>query len=127
MKGEDVVATIIVILAPAGLIYSWVFYLTRMRREPTTWRHWVTLLSMVLVSAVVLLWPIMLALMPRADWGSGLGVAHQVQWVEAWHRPIFRILLVALVLALLGRPRLVAPMAFACVGTAMYWLFSTMP
>ena len=127
MDGENLVATIIIILAPAGLIYSWVFYLTRMRREPARWRHWVTLSSMALVSVVVLLWPIMLAFTPRTDWGSGLGVGHQVEWLEAWHRPIFRTLLVALVLAWLGRPRLIAPIALACIGTAMFWLFITMP
>jgi hypothetical protein len=130
MKGGDLVATIIIILAPAGLIYSWtfyLFYLRRMKSEPTGWRHYVTLLSMALVSLVVLLWPIMFALAPQADWRIGRGVDHQVQWLEAWHRPIFRSLLVALVLALLGRPRLIVPMAVACIGTAMFWLFSTMP
>ena len=128
MKGANFVATIIILLAPVGLIYSWAFYLRRMRREPTTsWRNRATLLSLTLVSLAALLWPIMMVLMPRADWGSGLGVNHQVQWVEAWHTPIFRTLLVALVLSLFGRRRLMAPMTVACVGTAMFWLFSTMP
>ena len=128
MKGENLVATIIILLAPAGLVYSWAFYLRRMRREPTTgWRNRATLLSLTLVSLVALLWPVMALLMPRADWGSGLGVGHQVQWVEAWHRPIFRALLLAFVLGLLGRPRLIGPIAVACVGTGLFWLFSTMP
>jgi|ERR1017187_7613616 hypothetical protein len=127
MKGENLIATVIILLAPAGLIYSWAFYLRRMRREPTKWRNRATLISLTLVSLVALLWPVMVVLMPRATWGSGLGVAHQVQWVEAWHTPVFRTLLVALVLALFGRPRLIAPMAVACVGTAMFWLDSTMP
>jgi|SRR5450631_176415 hypothetical protein len=121
MKGENLIATVIILLAPAGLIYSWAFYLRRMRREPTKWRNRATLISLTLVSLVALLWPVMVV------WGSGLGVAHQVQWVEAWHTPVFRTLLVALVLALFGRPRLIAPMAVACVGTAMFWLASTMP
>src|SRR6266403_4118358 len=124
MKGANLVATIIILLAPAGLIYSWAFYLRRMRREPiTSWRNHATLLSITLVSLAVLLWPIMAALTPTADWRSGLGVDHQVQWVEAWHTPILRSLLVALVLTFFGRPRLIAPIAVACVGTAMFWLF----
>jgi hypothetical protein len=91
MKGGNLVATFIIPLAPAALIYGWVFYLRRMRREPTTgWRNRATLLSLTLVSLAVLLWPIMAALTPTADWGSGLGVGHQVQWVEAWHTPILR-------------------------------------
>lgn len=127
MRVENFIATILVLLAPAGLIYGWVFYLTRMRREPAGWRSPVTLLSLVLVSVTALLWPVMWLLIPPADWGSGVGVGHQVQWVEAWHRPIFRTLMVALVLGLLGRPRLIGPIAVACVGTALFWLLSTMP
>jgi hypothetical protein len=124
---SNLIATVIVLLAPVGLIYSWIFYSARMRREPTSWRHRATLLSLTLVSFVVLLWPVMALLMPRADWGSGLGVGHQVQWVEAWNRPIFRTLLLAFVLGLLGRPRLIGPIAVAVVGTGLFWLFSTMP
>jgi hypothetical protein len=126
LKG-NFIATVIVLLAPAGLIYGWFHYLTRMREEPACWRNRTTLLSLALVSLVALLWPVMAALVPRADWGSGVGVSHQVEWVEAWHKPIFRTLVVALVLGLVGRPRLIGPIAVACVGTALFWLFSTMP
>jgi hypothetical protein len=123
---NDVAEIIVVLLAPVGLMYSWHFYLTRMRRD-AGWRNRVTLLSLALVSLVALLWPIMGMLMPRADWGSGLGVDHQVQWIESWHRPILRTLLVAFVLCFFGRPRLIAPIAIACVGTALFWISSTMP
>ena len=122
----NLVGAIIVLLAPVGLIYSWVFYLTRMRREPAGWRNRVTLLSLTLVSLALVLWPIMLGLVPRADWRDAAGIELQSQWV-AWHPPVFRALLVALVLCMFGRPRLIGPIAVACVGTAMFWLFSTMP
>jgi len=85
------------------------------------------MLSLALASLAVLLWPVMVMLMPRADWGSGVGVDRQFQWVESWHRPIFRSLLVALLLCLFGRPRLMAPIAIACIGTAVFWLLSTAP
>jgi hypothetical protein len=128
VKSANEFAVIVaVLLAPIGLIYSWHFYLTQMRGESPGWRNRVTLLSLELVSLVALLWPVMFVLMPRADWGSGLGVGHQAEWVESWHRPIFRTLLVAFFLCLFGRPRLIAPIAIACVGTALFWLFSTMP
>ena len=117
----------LVLLAPAGFIYSWHFYFTQMRREPTGWRNRVTMLSLALASLAALLWPVMMMLMPRADWGSGVGVDRQFQWVESWHRPILRSLLVALLLCLFGRPRLIAPIAIACVGTAVFWLLSTAP
>jgi hypothetical protein len=118
-NASSIAETAVCILAPEGLLYSWHFYLTQMRKESPSWRNRVTLLSLALVSLAALLWPIMGMLMPRADWGSGLGVDHQVQWAESWHRPILRALLVALVLCFFGRPRLIAPIAIACVGMAI--------
>ena len=50
-----------------------------------------------------------------------------MHWVDAWGRAALRILLAALVLSLLGRPRLVLPIVFACVGTALFWIFSNIP
>jgi hypothetical protein len=104
------------------------FHLTQMRKEFTGERNRVTLLSPLgLVSTVVALWPVTEVLMPRADWGNGLGADHQVQWMESWHRPFFRTLVVAFLLCFFGRLRLIAPIAVACVGTALFWLASTMP
>jgi hypothetical protein len=124
---ENVLVTAIILLAPVGLIYGWFFYMTRMKKESTGWRKRITLLSLALVSLVVLLWPVMWALAPRADWGSGVGVGNQVDWIESWHRPVFRTLSVAFVVGFFGRPRLILPIAVACMGTACFWLVSTMP
>ena len=124
---EFALSTIVILAAPVGLIYSWFFYLTRMRREPAGWRSRVTLLALGIISVVCVLWPVMAMRMPKADWGTGLGVAYQAGWVEAWHPPIFRTLGVALVLSLFARPRLIGPLVVACIGTAMFWLVSTMP
>jgi hypothetical protein len=124
----NLVATILILLAPVGLIYGWVFYSTRMKAEARSWRKRATLLSLILVSLVIVLWPVtMVVLVPRADWLSGAGVGHQVRWMEAWERGAFRALVVALVLGLFGRPRLILPIAVACVGTALFWSFSTIP
>jgi hypothetical protein len=91
-RANDIAEIVVVLLAPVGLIYSWHFYLAQMRKESAGWRNRVTLISLALVSLVALLWPVMGMLMPRADWGSGLGVDYQVQWIESWHRPILRTL-----------------------------------
>jgi len=126
-RATDIAEIVVVLLAPVGLIYSWHFYLTQMNRESGGWRNRVTLLSLALVSLVALLWPVMFMLMPQADWGSGLGVGHQVEWIESWHRRILRTLLVAFLLCFFGRPRRIAPIAIACVGAAVFWISSTMP
>jgi hypothetical protein len=127
MQIEMDILGLIALLAPVALIISWYFYFTRMRKAPPSWRDRVTLLSLALTSAVATLWPLMFMLTPRADWGSGAGVNYQVLWVESWHTPILRTLVAALILAPFGRPRLIGPLAVASVGTAIFWLGSTMP
>jgi hypothetical protein len=56
-----------------------------------------------------------------------VGVGREVQWADAWERGAVRILLVALILCLFGRPRLILPIAVSCVGAALFWFFSNMP
>ena len=105
-----------VLFAPVAFIYSWYFYFTKMRRESAGWRNRLTLISLALASLAALLLPVMVMLMP-------VGV-DQYEWVESWHRPIFRTLLLAFLLCLFGRRRLIVPIAIACVGTTLFWLFT---
>lgn len=122
----NLIATIVVLSAPVMLIYGWVCDFTPASEESVGWRGRATLLSLVLVSLAVLLWLLMELLMPGADWRTGAGVGHQVAWV-ARARVALYALLVALVLGLFGRPRLILPIAVACIGTGLFWLVSTMP
>jgi hypothetical protein len=124
---ENIIVTVFILVSPVGLIYGWFFYLIRMRREPRNWRSWITLASLTLASLVVVSWPMMGLLGPKGDWGTGVGVSNQMAWVEAWERAALRTLLVAFVLALCGRPRLILPIAVGCIGAALFWVFSTMP
>jgi hypothetical protein len=126
MEIEGDVAAIIALLAPVGLIYSWYFYLVKIRKEPAGWRNRMSLLSLALGSLGALLWPVTMMFAPKADWTSYVGVARQVEFVESWEKIGVRTLLVAFVLCFFGRPRLIAPIAIACVGTALFWLFTTM-
>jgi hypothetical protein len=123
----NAVATILVLLAPVALIYGWACFLTPKSGEPAGWRSRATLLSLTLVSLAVLLWFVTMLHMPGADWRTGAGVGHQVAWVYTRARAASYALLAALVVCFIGRPRLILPIAVACVGTAMFWLFSTMP
>lgn len=123
---SDFAEMTLVLFAPVALVYGWYFYFTKMRRELAGWRNRVTLISLALASLAALLWPVMVMLMPRADSGSGVGVDRD-EWVESWHKPIFRTLLLALLLCLFGRRRLIVPIAIACVGTAVFCIVSTAP
>ena len=127
MPADAAISTVLVLIAPIGLVYSWYFFFTRMRHEHPKRRNRISVVSLGLVSLVMLLWPVMVALMPKANWTAGVGVDHQMEWVEAWHKPIYRTLLGALALCLIGRPRLILPLVVACVGTALFWMISTAP
>jgi len=122
----NAVATILVFLAPVALIYGWVCFFTPVGEEAFGWRKGATLVSLVLASVVILLWPVLMESMPGADWRSGVGVEHQVQWVSFWVRTAFRSLLAALIFGLMGRPRLIFPIVVGCIGTGLLWMSSTM-
>jgi hypothetical protein len=66
---ENIIATVIILLAPVGLLYGWIFFWTRLRHEPQGWRTWVTVVALALASFAALSWPIMAVLAPKADWG----------------------------------------------------------
>jgi hypothetical protein len=125
MAVEGNVAFFIALFAPIGLIYSWHFYFTRIRREPASWRNRISVSSLVLASVGASLVPLTRIFAPTADWSSYVGVARQVDFVEAWEKVAVRTLLVAFVLCFFGRPRLIAPIAVACLGTTLFWMFST--
>ena len=127
MQVENDIAGFFVLVAPAGLIYGWYFYFTRIRREPAGWRNRVSVLSLVLASSGALLWPFMTIFVPKADWGTYVGVDQQVHFVESWEKVAVRTLLAAFVLSFFGRPRLIVPLVIACFGTTLFWFFTTMP
>jgi hypothetical protein len=126
MQTENDIAAIIVLLAPVGLIYSWHFYFTKIRAERASWPDRLTLLSLTLASSAALLWPIAMIFAPKENWTSYAGVPQQIEFIESWERVSVRTLLVAFLLCFLGRPLLIAPIAVACVGTMLFWVFSTM-
>jgi|SRR5208283_407026 hypothetical protein len=127
MQVESDLLGFIALLAPVGFIYGWHFYITRIRHEPAAWRNRISVSSLTLASLGALLWPITMVFAPKADWRSYVGVAQQVQFVESWEKVAVRTLCIALILCFFGRPRLIIPIAIACLGTALFWFFSTIP
>lgn len=126
-KSENTIVTALILLGPVGILYGWFLWATRLRREDWSWRNRISVFSLSLVSLVAASWPIMLGLMPHADWGTGAGVGHQMDWVEAWHKPVLRILLASMIVGLFGRGRLIIPIVMGGVGIGLFWLVSTMP
>jgi len=123
----NMIGILLVLLTPVALIYAWVCYFTPADKEPRGWRSRATFLSLALASLAGVLWLEMMTWLPGADWRTGAGVGHQVAWEYARTRAALGVLLLAFVLNLFGRPRLILPIALACIGAAAFWLFSTMP
>lgn len=123
----NLILTVLVLLAPVGLIYGWVCYFTPIPTEPTGWRSRATLLSLTLVSLAGLLWLFTMINPPDANWATGAGVGHQLAWVYARARFGLAGLLLAFLISLFGRPRLILPITVACVGAGVFWIVSTMP
>jgi len=124
---ENDALAILILLSPIGLIYSWWFFLARMRKSPWLWRTYTTLTSILIVSLAGLLLPVVAVLSPHVEYaGDYAGVPQQLAFLTAWQRPILRALAVAFFLSFLARPRLIAPIAVACVAIAALWLELTM-
>lgn len=124
---ENAITTAVILLAPVGIVYGWFFCATRIRREDASWRNRASVASLSLVSLVAVLWLVMFGFMPHADWGTGAGVSYQMEWVEAWHKPVLRTLLAAMTLGLFGRARLILPIVAGGVGIGLFWIVSTAP
>jgi hypothetical protein len=127
MRLENIVVTVVVFLAPASVIYGWYLFFVRVRNVETGWRSRVTFLSLFLVSLAILMWPVMAVFMPHADPIRNTGFEQQLYWGLVWGRIALIILLLALILGLIGRARLILPIVVACIGTGLFWIFSTVP
>jgi hypothetical protein len=127
MRIENGLAVLVVLLAPAGFIYSWYFYFAKLSREPADWRNRVTLASLLLVSSLFLLCVASIIVAPKVDPVTYAGAPAYQSFTYGWAKFGLRALCVPFILCFLGRPRLIAPIAVACVGVALFWLGITMP
>jgi hypothetical protein len=121
---ENATVTVIVLLAPVGLVYGWYFYFVTMSKEPLGWRKWVTVADLGLLSVAMVMWPVARVTAPEVNWQTWAGAGTYMHWVDAWERAALRILLAALALSLFARPRLIVPMVVASVGIGLFWIFS---
>jgi len=122
---RNYIATMIALLAPVALIYSWVFYVTKLRKDPPNWRSRLTLVSLLLTTLGAALLPAMIALEPKANWTTYAGVPRQIDFEASWAKFAVRSLAAGFVLCFFGRPRLIAPLALASVGCILFWFAMT--
>ena len=115
---------IFVILTPFAWAAAWVFALRAILKEPKSWRNRISIGSLGLLTLIGLLW------LPVAVYSSGTesaasaGFAVHMKNVQEWSKFAGRGCVLPLVLSFFGRPRLIAPIAMACIGTALFWFFT---
>ena len=122
---ENSIATVIALLAPVALIYSWFFYITKLRKQHPGWQSRLTLVSLALTTLGAALLPITMIIEPKADWSTYVGVARQIDFEASWERFAVRTLAAGFVLCFFGRARLIVPLALASVGCILFWFFMT--
>src|SRR5262249_41421065 len=108
-------------------VYAWFFLLRRSTDSSFSWRERISFLALILASSAAASRFVMPAFMPKANWGTGVGVAAQVHLEAVWRKIGVEAACVALILALIGRPRLIAPIATASLSIAFFWILSTIP
>jgi hypothetical protein len=118
---------LLLIVGLCCFVYAWFFLLKRATDPSFSWRERISLSALILASLAAALRFVMPAFMPTANWGTGVGVAAQVHVVAVWTKTGVEAACVALLLALIGRPRLIAPIAAASLSIAFFWILSTIP
>jgi hypothetical protein len=119
--------TLFLILGLCCFLYAWFLLLKRSTEPSVTWRERISLAAMIVASIALCLRFVMPAFIPAADWGTGAGVGAQVHAAAVWTKVGARSATVALLLGLIGRPRLIAPIAVACLSIVLFWVMSTVP
>ena len=113
-----------VILTPFAWAAAWVFALRAILKEPKSWRNRVSLGSLALLTLLGLLWLPVAVYSSRTGSPTGAGFAARMKNVQDWSGVAARGCAVPLVLSFFGRPRLIAPIVIACIGTALFWFFT---
>jgi hypothetical protein len=111
--------TVFLILGLCCFLYAWFVLLKRSTESSVTWRERISLVAMMVTSVALCLRFVMPAFMPAADWQTGVGVDAQVHSAAIWTKVGARSATVALLLGLIGRPRLIAPIGIACLSTVL--------
>ena len=113
-----------VILTPFAWAAAWVFALRAILKEPKSWRNRVSIGSLGLLTTIGLLWLPVAVYSSGTESLAGAEFAAHLKNVQDWSRLAGRGCAVPLVVSLFGRPRLIAPVAIACIGTALFWFFT---
>jgi len=120
------VAVLVVVFfgGPIAFVWSWVDF-GRTSFTNRSWRSWVSLVVLVLVSVEVALW-VGVYVYVKAHYDTRPMYENGQYWDMftvwwRWGRPAFLSSLALALLSLFGRPRCIAPNLIACLGAAAWW------
>ncbi len=116
----DILTVAVVIAGVAAFFYAWFRLLKTSVEKLFSWRDGISMAAIALATVAVFLRFVM-----PAFWGSDFG--DQVRFADKWAAVSLKICALGLLVTFFGRPRLIAPIGIACVGTAVFWVMSTIP
>jgi len=105
-----------IILTPLAWGASWWFSLKAIAQERTNWRNKMSLAALAIATITGWLW------LPAAFYAS----SHLVV-VDKWVSIAVLLCAVAIIVCFFGKPKLIIPIALTCLGTASFWVGSTVP
>ncbi len=109
------------LLTPVAWFTSWWFGLKAIADDGKSWRNRVSLAALGIVTLTGLLWlPAMMIAVSHPP-------SHNARTADEFAGVAVLVCGLALILSFVGRPRLIAPIVLTCLGTASFWIGTTIP
>jgi hypothetical protein len=108
------------LLTPVAWFTSWWFGLKAIADDRKSWRTRVSIAALGITTLTGLLW------LPSAFYAARHGIT-SVPAIDKWTAIASLTCGFALALCLFGRPKLIIPIALTCLGTASFWIGTTIP
>ena len=124
---QDAFEHALILITPVAWISAWWFLIGAYKREPRRWRIRLSFTSLALLTIAGLLFIPIAIYNSGVDWKSGEGIETHMRHTLLATAVAIRICGAALLLSLFGKPKLVALIVVACIGTALFWVVSTIP
>jgi hypothetical protein len=117
------IAVVIGLTSPVALGFSWHIYETKFRKEAPQQRTRVTFVAMILASTGLLLLPIFVVVHVMQI-GSPASTARVIPVQLGFALAGVGVEILALGLCFFGRAKAMFPIACACLGVSVLWVFS---
>ena len=110
--------------APVACFLAWWLLIAAYKQEPPSWRNRISFLSLVLLTITILLFVPIRMYNSGAGWKTALGFDTHMRHTLLAAAIAIRTCAVAFIVSVFGKPKLIALIVIACIGTWMLWAIS---